>query len=179
MRRSAVISTAITEHNAKTNGEFEGFQTQATINISKYYHGICLEALKKTRTLSSEDNLCTSQHCNRAPADTIQRITATTNWSAEQHTDIWHIYGVLYESLALCLWHGYNPSSKCVTSSNKLNKTVFPSYMNLPLHFHHSSSTFWATNFNTKKREVAKLSHFRLCTFKRGHYLLCILVTPT
>jgi hypothetical protein len=179
MRRGAVLSTATTENNAKTNKEFEGFQTQATINISKYYPGICLEGLKKTRTVYSEDSLSTSRHCNRVPADTIQRFTATPSWSTEKHTDIRHVYGVLQESLALYLWHRYNPFSKCVTSSNKINETVFSSYMHLPLHFHHFSSTFCATNFNTKKREVTKSSHFLLCTFKRGHYLLCILVTPT
>jgi len=179
MLRSTVLSTTTTERNARPNDEFEGFQTQPAVNISKYYPGIFLEGLRKTRKFSSEDSLYNNRHFNRVPANTIQRITATSSWSAEEHTDIWHVNGILWELLVLCLWHRYIPFSKYVTYLYKLNETVFLSYMHLPLHFHHSPRTSCATNFNTKKREVTKLSHFLLCTFKRGHYLLCILVTPT
>jgi hypothetical protein len=179
MLRSTVLSTATTGRNARTNGEFEGFQTQAAMNISKYYPDIFLEGLRKTKKLSSEGSLYTSRHCNHVPADKIQRITATSGWSAVEHTNIWHVHIFLWELLILYLWHRYNLFNKNFTSTYKLNETVFPSYMHSPLHFHHSLRTSYATNFNTKEREVTKLSHFLLRTFKRGHYLLCILVTPT
>lgn len=80
MLRSTVLSTATTERNTRTNEEFEGFQMQAAMNISKYYPKIFfLEGLRKTRKLSSEDSLYTSRDCNRVAADTTQRTTATSS----------------------------------------------------------------------------------------------------
>ena len=77
---------------------------QAAMHISKYYPKIFfLEGLRKTRKLSSEDSLYTSRDCNLVAADTIQRTTATSSWSAEEHTDIWHVQRVLWELLVLGL----------------------------------------------------------------------------